>query len=291
MKKIILVYNPVSGLGKVVSYMDYIINYFQQKRVYITIVRIPFNKGDILKLLNEDFQGIIVAGGDGTLNTIINLLAEQSCFHLPIAILPAGTSNDFASNLGVSDFIRSIEEIDFNKKSYVDLGKVNDKYFVNVASGGMIIDVAHKVDQKLKNNLGKMAYYLKGVTELTGLRTIELEIKTGDKLLFSGDAYLYLILNGRSAGSFKQLAPMASLRDGLLDCLVFKKCPPRELLNIFLKVLSGKHINNENILYFQQTNYKIYSPKKVSTDVDGEEGPALPWEIENLHKKLTFLVP
>lgn len=291
MRKALFIYNPVSGTGKTISDFDRLVAYFQSRNIHIVPLRTYYEEKALFSILtNNNFQYIFVAGGDGTLNMVLNSLLKYNHVSLPpLGIIPAGTSNDLAGNLLTRTSGWGIENIKLNQSFFIDVGKLGDTCFINVASGGVLIDVGQKVDQRLKNNLGMLAYYLKGILEISKLKAVEMKIKAKDKGIFLGEAFLFLILNGKSAGSFNHLAPEASITDGLLDCLVFKKCSPADFLNLFLKLITGKHITDSNVLYFQAKEFSVSSPVKIRTDLDGEKGPPLPWEVEVLPRKLEIL--
>ena len=173
-----------------------------------------------------------------------------------------------------------------------------DRYFLTVALGGHLIDTWHNVDQKLKNNLGVLAYYLegilKGITEMPRLfKTAEIEIMSAGRTLFHGEVFFFLIFNGRDAGRINGLAPPnASVTDGLLDCIVFKKhsnSSPADFLNLLFKVMTGNYMQDNNVLYLQAEDLYIDGPAECPTDLDGEKGPPLPWQVNVLPGRMEVL--
>lgn len=292
MQKALYIYNPVAGTGQIAFYFDYIIGYFQEMDISIVPLRAPFREEMLLSLLKKnDFHYIFVAGGDGTLNKVASFLVSHSS-PPPLGVIPSGTTNDFACSLGLPHFAPGIKKMQLNETFFVDVGQIGSRYFINVASGGLLVDIAHRVDQKAKNNLGVMAYYLKGVTKIPAIpsfKTVEVEVRSGGKKLFQGEIFLFLILNGKSAGTFNHMAPEASLNDGLLDCLFFRKCSPKDFLNLFLKVIAGRHMTDNNVLYFQASELYINGCPETVTDLDGEEGLPLPWKVELLPQRLEIL--
>ena len=288
MQKAILVYNPVSGLGKIAQYLDEAVYVLQKKDILVIPLRTPIRDVMFYSLLKEGIDYVLVSGGDGTIHQVVNLLASYPT-SVPLGVIPTGTSNDFAMNLGLPDFEEVLPAMKFTEAFPVDLGCIGDRYFINVASGGLLIDVAHKVDQRLKNNLGKIAYYLQGLTELPGIKPFTAKIIMDGKTVFNGELLLFLILNGHSAGSFKYLAPSAALNDGLLDLLIFKRCSLADFLALVVKVLAGKHINDPNILYLQGRTFDILSETEVPTDLDGERGTMLPWHVDVVSHRLRLI--
>ena len=160
MKKFLLAYNPVSGDAMFKKKLDDIINRFQSRDCIVIPYRTKKESYDpffaaCIHELNAD--GVIAAGGDGTLHKIINMMLKEN-LDIPVGIIPSGTSNDFASYLVIEDnFDQYIENICVGKAQYVDVGSVGDEYFINVASAGMMTSVAHEVDTRLKNTFGKLA--------------------------------------------------------------------------------------------------------------------------------------
>lgn len=284
-----MVYNPVAGPGKASFFLDDAVCLLQKKKILLTMLRTPFSSQVLFNLISEGAEYVMVSGGDGTVHQVVNCLATHPS-PPPLAVLPAGTSNDFALNLRLPSFPAILEKLDFRETTKVDLGLVNDRFFANVASGGLLTDVPHKVDQRLKNNLGKVAYYLQGVAELPNIKTVPTRITCDGRPVFDGEMFLYLILNGRAAGSFSGLAPRAKMDDGKLDLLVFKKCPVPDFLNLFFKVLSGKHTSDPHVLYRQGKVFEISREADIPTDLDGEPGPALPWRVEVLPRKLCVVL-
>jgi diacylglycerol kinase family enzyme len=98
-----------------------------------------------------------------------------------------------------------------------------------------------------------------------------------------------VIFNGRDAGNFPCLAPNASFTDGLLDCILFKRCSPPDFLNLLFKIVMGNHIQDDNVLYLKLQNLYIDGPADVLTNLDGEKGPPLPWEVDVLPQRLETL--
>jgi diacylglycerol kinase (ATP) len=290
MKKVLLVYNPVSGTGKMASRLDWFVSHFQKQNIFLVPVRTPFKEEALLSLLKEGFDYVLAAGGDGTLHRVVNCLLKHDS-PPPLGLIPAGTANDFAVNLGLPDLETTLKILDFKQTIAVDVGRVGDSHFINVASAGLLTDISYKIDQRLKNNLGRLAYYLHGVAELPNFKSVPVEVKREDKEVFAGEVLLFLILNGRGAGNFRSVAPKAALDDGLLDCIFFKKSPVIDFLNLVFKVAAGKHIDDPNILYLQLDALSVQGDEKIGTDLDGEEGPPLPWQVDVLPRKLQILKP
>lgn len=285
--KVLLFYNPNAGNGLFKSNLDLIIEKFQRKKMYIVPVRAD-RKGilnEVLKDLNPDeFRKVIAAGGDGTINILVNAMIHNN-IDLPIAIFPSGTANDFAYYFDLPHDIDSMIKIALEERyTYSDIGKVNDQYFINVAAMGFLVDVSQKTDPNIKNTLGVISYYLKGVAEIPNVKPIPVKI-TSEEYTAEERIYFMLVMNGRSAGGFKRIAPLAEVNDGLLDVMLFKEMPIIELAPLLFNVMTGQHHENRNVEFFQTKKLLVESEQPVGTDVDGEKGADFPLEIEVLPRK------
>lgn len=288
MKKALLVYNPVSGTGKSVLLLDEIVQYFQSRNMLVIPVRTPYREKTLYGLLDEGVSLVLAAGGDGTIHKVVNSLMKHGA-PPPVGVIPLGTVNDFAENFGLSPQKFSLELLDPENQAVVDVGQVAGRYFINVASAGLLSDIAYKVDQRLKNNLGKLAYYLQGVAEIPNFRGVETRLISDGRTVFSGEMLLLLVLNGSRAGGFGGLMPKAELDDGFFDCLVFKKCALTDFINIVFKAMAGKHLEDPNVLYFRARSLEVTGSPDLATDLDGEQGPPLPWQVEVLPGGLKVL--
>ena len=214
-------------------------------------------------------------------------MAKQG-ISLPIGILPVGTANDFSKFLGIPfDIETACKQIIGSTVTTVDLGSINDKYFVNVASTGLFTDVSQKTDVNLKNTIGKLAYYLKGLEELPNFRPLKVKI-TSEQVNFDGTMYLMLIFNGKTAGNFN-LATRADATDGMLDVIVFKAVQIYELIPLFIKVLKGEHLDSDKVIYFKTDRLHIECSEDIVTDIDGEKGPDFPLDIKCIKGGLKIL--
>ena len=232
-------------------------------------------------------EGVIAAGGDGTLHAVINWLKKNS-IELPVGVIGSGTSNDFAAYLHLDDE-KLFDAVAEGRTRPVDLGLVNGaEYFINVTSAGVFTSIAHEVDSRLKNFLGKSAYYLRGLGELKNFKPITFDITADDKK-FSVEAFLFLVLNSPSVAGFKNISSAAQIDDGLLNFLALKKCSVSSLVTLAKKILAGESVDgDENIFSVQAKTFKISSSAKLTSDLDGEAGDPLPLKIDTLRRALNF---
>lgn len=290
MKKILLCYNPVSGKGNFKYRLDYVVEKLQNKGFIVTFYRLSLHESlsDYLaRFKSFDYDIIVAAGGDGTINTVVNAIVHN-CIDVPLGIMPVGTSNDFASFLKIDDGLdQYIQRIIDGKYKLVDIGSINDKCFVNVVSIGKLASIAHKTNHVIKNNLGKLGYYLNVLNQTPVLEYFKIKVLI-DNNMYEEEAVLVFILNSKGAGGFKNLAPNAEVNDGKFDVLIIKNCNLINKLTLFLKIVRGEHHTDDCVHYFQADKIYISCDDYVETDVDGEVGPGLPMII-SFNKKIKLL--
>lgn len=294
--KIKIIYNPSSGKSRGIKKIKTITNLLLSRGHLVQ--RIATEKEfdtfkETQKAIDDKFDLLIVAGGDGTVNEAAGALASKDS-KIPLGIFQFGSVNDFAKHLNLpNDPEEFVQLIDNWNYITIDLGKANDNYFVNVAAGGILTNVAHDTPRELKAVLGKNAYYIHGIKELSekGLKTEKLLIET-DQFTLEDEFYLFLISNSPSVGGFDKFLPHAEIQDGLLDCIFIKKSNFPNTMETFVQVLQGKHIENDSVLYFKTQNIKISSleKKEIEYDIDGELGGTLPLHVEAIPKKINIII-
>ncbi len=289
-KKLLLIYNPHAGRRKLVSQLDTVIRIFQEGGYEVSVHRtkspedIEYTSGQC-----EDVDTLVVAGGDGSIHQAVNGMMKIPVEQRPaLGILPVGTANDLAYALKLPKSIPEACEVIAHGATFeMDLGMVNDRYFVNVASAGLLTDVSPKVDVRVKNSLGQLAYYLKGLETLPSFRPFHVEFEHEGRL-YSEDVLLLLAVNGLSVGGLKQLVPRASLMDGKLDFLLVKQSGWPETMRMLLRLVGGGKVGSDKIEQFQAKHVVVTCDRPVSSDLDGEWGPNSPWEIR-IGPKITVL--
>ena len=292
MRKAKFIYNPNSGEKSIVNNLDFIINIYQMYN--ITLIPYRMNKNECIDKafldIDDTYEHLLLAGGDGTIDIIINTMKRLN-IDLPVGILPVGTANDFAHSLGLSfDIKQALENIINSQPKAFDIGKINDKYFINVASSGMFTDVSQKINPDFKNYMGKVAYYITGIEEALHLRDFNIRVKS-EELEYKGKMYLMLVFNGKTAGNLN-LAYKSELDDGYLDVIIFKNMPIPKSIPVFINILRGEYLDNLNedaILYFKTKEIDIECMDELVTDIDGEKGPDFPLHIKCINGGLEIL--
>ena len=227
----------------------------------------------VASLKQGDYDFVVCVGGDGTLNEVINgsVLSEST---IPVAVISSGTVNDFASSLNLpmetEPFCRMIDE--FCTKT-VDVGAVNNKYFINVVAAGFMSDIGFKVTKDKKAVMGKLAYYLEGAADVPNQlnNTFTLRFITDDRVL-EEEVMLFMVTNTKSVGGFNVIAPYASVSDGLLDVVIIRKMDIFQMIPLMISLLQGDHVNHPAVEYLQTKKIRIekLSDGEIMVDYDGE---------------------
>jgi diacylglycerol kinase (ATP) len=293
MKRARLIYNPSSGRELIKRHLPEILEKLE-KAGYETSCHATTGAGDATEAartaVERQYDVVIAAGGDGTIHEVVNGLAEQE-YRPKLGIIPAGTTNDFARALQIPrDIGTAVDIIIQGDLIPVDIGRINDKYFINIAGGGRMTEITYEVPSKLKTMLGQLAYYLKGMEMLPSIKASDVRIEYDGKL-FEGEAMMFLVGLTNSIGGFEKLAPDSSINDGLFSLLILKKVNLAEFIRISTLAIRGEHINDTNVIYTQANRIKVYSNEKVQLNLDGEFGGLLPAEFENLYRHLEVFVP
>jgi YegS/Rv2252/BmrU family lipid kinase len=262
--------------------------------IEVSIFRAASNTNlyEFLKNAGEDgYSAIVVAGGDGTVNRVVNIMIKNN-IKVPLGVIPAGTSNDFARHIDMpQNFSECIDKILTFNVQPVDVGKVNDKYFVNVCSAGLFTNVSQKVDPNLKNSFGLISYFITAANQMVKFKPFEIKIETETEIYIE-KVKLFLIFNGSSVGGINVFCDNSSVQDGALDLLVIKDCNIADTSMLAGKMLAKNHYNDKNVIYSKEKWIKITKLKGKcdSPDVDGEQGPNFPLKIECIEKGINMLL-
>lgn len=297
-----LIYNPSSGDKHFKNALDDCVEVFQAAGYEVRLLRADsfevFESG--IARMEED--AVVVAGGDGTVNHVVNALMRYGK-DIPLGIIPAGTANDFAAYLKMPKEPRAAAEAIAGRRTVrADLGLANSRYFINVCGAGILANVSHHVDTQLKEALGKLAYYIKGIGQLPNFMPIPLRVTTLERTLVD-EFYLFLVLNGSGAGGFDRLSPTARIDDGMLDFVGFKAMSMIDVAALFLKVFTGDYLDDRRVVFMREPEFLIehISPgggaprdqmrDRAETDTDGEHGPDMPLKIKCRNEGISLFIP
>jgi diacylglycerol kinase (ATP) len=289
MKTARLIYNPTSGREEMKKRLADILDRLDTGGIEASC-HATTGEGDATAAaadaVERGYDLIIAAGGDGTLNEVINGMAEKPNLP-PLGVLPLGTTNDFARAMGIpKNWEESVDLILRQESRLIDIGKANDRYFINIAGGGSLTELTYEVPSKLKTMMGQLAYYLKGIEKMASLSPQELIIRANGQEVIHDEFMLFLIANTNSVGGFEKLAPDARIDDGLLDVIAVKKCNLPEFIRLVRLALRGEHLQDKKVVYFRTDAMDVISPGHVQLNLDGELGGELPGRFRILPQHL-----
>ncbi|MDR4888157.1 diacylglycerol kinase [Fredinandcohnia sp. QZ13] len=292
MKRARIIYNPTSGRELFKRHLPEVLEKLERAG-FETSCHATTGAGDATNAariaVERKYDLVIAAGGDGTINEVVNGLAEQE-YRPTLGIIPVGTTNDFARAIGVPRNIEGACDVIIEGNSVpIDIGRINDKYFINIAGGGRLTELTYEVPSKLKTMLGQLAYYLKGMEMLPSIRPTEVSIEYDGKL-YEGEIMLFLVSLTNSVGGFEKLAPDSSLNDGLFDLLILKKANLADFIKVATLAIRGEHINDPHVIYTKANRVKVNPTEKMQINLDGEYGGLLPGEFVNLYQHINVLV-
>jgi YegS/Rv2252/BmrU family lipid kinase len=272
-----LVINPTAGKNKARNEMFHLTNLFFRSGFHVTVF--PTQKrGDGTTFVSEfaaDYDRVVCVGGDGTLNEVVAGLMTIPAENRPIlGYIPAGTTNDFASTLGISpNMEESTKQIIHGEPFFCDIGQFNGRFFTYVAAFGLFTEVSYDTPQSLKNMLGHFAYILEGVISLASIRSYHLVVDVDGERI--EDTFIYgQISNSTSVGGVMDIGHTGvQLDDGLFEVLLIKMpTNPIELNDTIAALMMQKVANCPRIYFRRAAQVKVISETPVPWTLDGEPG-------------------
>lgn len=293
MRRARLIYNPTSGREEMKRRLADVLQRLDTAGIE-TSCHATTGEGDATHAaadaVNRGYDMIIAAGGDGTLNEVVNGMAGKEDLP-PLGIFPVGTTNDFARALGIPRYWEDYCDLVIrNVTRPIDVGQANDRYFINIAGGGTLTELTYEVPSKLKTMIGQLAYYLKGIEKMVSLAPQELIINASGHTPIHDEFMVFLIANSNSVGGFEKLAPGASIDDGLFDVIALRKCNLAEFVRVVTLALRGEHVNDKKVIHFRTDHMEVVSSGPVQLNLDGEFGGVLPATFRILPQHLRIFV-
>lgn len=295
-KKARLIYNPTSGQEimkkNVAEVLDILEGFGYETSAFQTTPAPNSARDEAKRAAKAGFDLVIAAGGDGTINEVVNGIAP-----LPkrpkMAIIPTGTTNDFARALKVprGNPVEAAKLIGKNQMVKMDIGRARGEvYFINIAAAGSLTELTYSVPSQLKTTFGYLAYLAKGAELLPRVSKVPVKI-THDDGVFDGEVSMIFAAITNSVGGFETIAPDAKLDDGKFTLILVKTANLIEILHLIRLVLAGgKHINDPRIEYIKTSyiNIEPQSDQQMMINLDGEYGGDAPIVLENLKNHITF---
>ena len=293
--KLLIIFNPNAAFGRSLKKLADIKATFVSQRIKTTFMPTTHPGHGRELVANADlsgFDGLVAAGGDGTVFEVLNgLYTHPRSARIPLGILPIGTGNAFARELGLQPgaWSDAIDILTQGHTRQVDVASVKSAdesyYFLNIVLMGFSV-AASLTGHKLKF-LGERSYTLGTLWQVLTLKSYPLKIQIDDRVVRSDNIFI-AISNSRFVGTHFLIAPGAVIDDGLLDVTILRKLKRGRLLKLFPAIYSGRHVEYDEISTYKATRINICSPEAMLLGPDGEFCGHSPAEIRCLPRDLTL---
>lgn len=288
----LFIINPAAGKGNAYKYADEIKKHFDSTNEPY-IIEYTKGPGDATKIaqkyVTSDQYRVYAIGGDGTLNEVLNGVVGSSS---SLAVIPSGSGNDFHRNLDITNdsslFLRTIN----GEEKYIDIGKVNDRYFLNVSSVGLDATVVNnaKLFKKLPFFNGRAAYFTSVFYTLFKFKSFTSKL-TIDNTEHSMKTCMMAVANGKYYGGGIKIAPLAQINDGFFDIYHVKKLTPLKALALFPRLLKATHQSLKEVDYFKAKTVRIQSNENFLLSIDGELVETKEASFDIISNGLKIIVP
>ena len=278
MKKAMLIINPTSGGEKALDYKEKLENKAKEYFEYVE-TKITEKAKDATAFAEEaskeNYEAVIVFGGDGTVNEVISGIAEKD--YIPkLGIIPGGTGNLITKLLEISqDINEAIDQLDFNKTNAIDIGKANKSYFGYIFSVGSLPEAIHNVEIEDKTKYGVLAYAINTIKSVIKDEVFNIKIET-ENGSYEGEASQVLVL---LSNYYADKKIFEENKDGYANILILKNASIISKLSLIPDLLKGDIVENDNIEYIKAKDITISSDTKIESDIDGDQSDDLPVKI------------
>ena len=292
-KRLLFVFNPLSGTGQIKGKLFPIIDLFTKAGYEVTAYPTQ-GKADAYKKVFDDgkeYDRIVCSGGDGTLDETVSAVMDAG-LQLPLGYIPAGSTNDFATSLHIPKNMEQAAEIAVQGTPFLcDVGSANGTTFVYVAAFGAFTDVSYETTQEMKNLFGHAAYIMEGVKRIGRFPSYKTRVCSDSKVI-EGEFVLGLISNSRSVGGFTMITEKdTELDDGLFEVLLIRKPKSAMEWNEIGNCLLNHRPDEKNVYIFKTKEIQFEFEKEPPWTIDGEFGGKHKCvTIKNIHQAITIMV-
>jgi YegS/Rv2252/BmrU family lipid kinase len=257
--------------------------------------RATFEAGDaraFTRTLRRWADLLVVTGGDGTLNEVANGLVTKGP-RPRLAIVPAGTANDFAAGIGlpVDDVEACLHLATSGPAVNVDIARVNGRAFLNVSVGGLGVNASRNASPESKRLLGGLAYALRGVREIADALPERGKFRADGKQVHDGEFLFFAVGNGRLTGGGTLIAPGADAGDGRMDLVLLRSVPKLELVRLLPAIRAGEHREHPEVLYVKARTVEVQLTGTVPVNIDGEPIEASRLRYRASGERVEIVVP
>lgn len=292
--KLLFVYNPHSGVGRIKSQLSDIIE-IMICAGYEVSVHPTQSVGDAIKVVAERasaYDLVVCCGGDGTLDETVTGLMQSGC-DVPLGYIPAGSTNDFAASLKLPKNMKKAAQIAVSGADFkCDVGCFGKNHFIYIAAFGLFTDVSYQTSQELKNVLGHVAYLLEGAKRIGSHPSYHMRVEYRGGVI--EDEFIYgMVTNSLSVGGFKGMTgDDVALNDGLFEVMLIRTPRNAVELNDIIAALTKLRPDSDLIYTFKTDELQILSDQSIPWTLDGEYGgDQTQIRLKNIHQALTIRVP
>lgn len=293
-KRARIIYNPSSGREAVKRVLPDILSVYEQAgyetSAFQTTPELLSAQKEAARCCDEGFDLVVAAGGDGTVHEVMNGIAEKE-YRPTVAIIPAGTTNDYARVLQIprGNLVEAAKLIENKESIFMDIGKVitakESSYFMNIAAMGNLAELTFEVTPQLKTIFGYLAYVVKGAELVPQVKAVPVHIDY-EGGSYEGEASLVFTALSSTVGGFNNIVPDKVLGDGKFSLIIIKTANVFELMPLARKLLTdGTHLDSPKIIH-KQTSFvdlDVLDDSKLMINLDGEYGGDAPVRFENLN--------
>lgn len=294
MKEMLFILNPTAGKTTIKNRLFDVIDAFTDADYRVTVhpTKQANDGRNIVISEGSDYDLIVCAGGDGTLDDVVTGFMLSKC-DIPLGYIPAGSTNDFARSLGIPlEPMAAVTNITSGHPFPIDVGSFNkNDYFIYIAAFGAFTEISYSTDQQFKNMFGHAAYIMKGIRSLNSVTTYQATIRYDDQEIT--DTFIYaMITNSLSVGGMRNvvLADDVKFDDGIFECLLIKApTNPIELQAIINSLLISE-VNDKYMYCFKSSKIEITSEEEIPWVMDGEFGGNHKKVIVENHQKAIQII-
>lgn len=236
------------------------------------------------------FDLVIAAGGDGTVNEVVNGIVEGAGHRPRLGIIPLGTANDFAKGLLLPMTIEEAAQVAVSGSAVdIDVASVNGRCFVNVSTGGFGPDITEAASSKAKKRFGKLAYLFTAMKKLTELEPARATFEAEGKIVYDGPFFFFAVGNARQTGGGTPVTPCADYSDAQLDLALVTGEKRLDFLTLLPDLRAGKHPQDPGVLYLKARELRVYCEKPIAVNADGEPLRGRRFEYRLLNQRITVM--
>jgi diacylglycerol kinase (ATP) len=266
-----------------------------RKQGHVVHPRLTFDPNDAVRIARlatrRNVDLIIAAGGDGTVNEVVNGIARGENAHRPrLAVVPLGTANDFAKGLQLPATVQEAIEVAVHGSAVeIDVAEVNRRCFVNVSTGGFGPDITEEASSKAKARFGKLAYFFTAVRKLAQLQPARATFESDKGVMYDGPFFFFAVGNARHTGGGTPVTPCADYSDAQLDVALVTGDKRRDFLTLLPDLRAGKHTGDPDVLYVKTKKLHVHAVDDFSVNADGEPLKGDTFHYHLLDRQITVM--